>query len=258
MSYTPEYRRILHKLGYYSYQSGLIYRHLNQEGGWDDHLRRCREYVLGAVETLSPKKVTILGSGWLLDLPLAELCEKNISVDLVDIVHPPDVARQVKDIVNVNVVEADATGGLVQEVWNKAGKGFFFRKMNLPEMNVPVYEPESDPGLVVSLNLLTQLEYLPVDFLRRKTKATELELTGIRTEIQEKHLLFLKKNKSVLISDTEEIFYSGNTVQEVVPTVLAAIPEGDNSNEWEWGFDLKGSDYHNRRSKMKVTAITYK
>lgn len=258
MTYSPEYRRILNRLGYYSYQSGLIYRHLNQEGGWDEHLRRCRDYVLGAVEAIMPVKVTILGSGWLLDLPLAELCEKRIAVDLVDIVHPPEVVRQVKEFGNVNLIEADATGGLVEEIWQKAGKSFLFRKMDfMPEINVPVFQPESDPGLVVSLNLLTQLDYLPVDFLRRKTKAGEDELTALRKEIQEKHIMFLKNYKSVLISDTEEIFYNTKNEQEIVSTALAMIPEGENPQEWEWGFDMKGSDFHDRRSKMRVIAVTY-
>lgn len=258
MTYSPEYRRILNKLGYYNYQNGLIYRHLNQEGGWDEHLRRCREYVLIAVSEIKPEKVTILGSGWLLDLPLAELCDKKIAVDLVDIVHPPEVARQVREFENVRVIEADATGGLVEEIWKKAGTRFLFRKLDPPEINVPLFQPESDPGFVVSLNLLTQLEYLPVEYLRKKTKAREEELTELRKVIQESHINFLKKNKSVLITDTEEVVYAGNDEPHAAATVLVRIPEGENRQEWEWSFDMKGSDYHNRKSKMKVTAVTYR
>ena len=64
-------------MGYYDYQSGLIYRHLNQESGWDSHLEKCRSYILRAIDKHKPGKVTVLGSGWLLELPIAEIVEKT-------------------------------------------------------------------------------------------------------------------------------------------------------------------------------------
>ena len=35
---------MLSKMGYYTYQNGLIYNHLNQEGGWDGHLATLQEF----------------------------------------------------------------------------------------------------------------------------------------------------------------------------------------------------------------------
>jgi hypothetical protein len=258
MTYTPEYRRILNRMGYYGYQRGLIYRHLNQEGGWDEHLQRCRDYILNSIESIKPEKVTILGSGWLLDLPLAEICEKAQKVVLIDIVHPPEVAKQVKDLKNVSLVEADVTGGLVLEVWNKVRSQSLFRKISsVSELTLPDYVPENDPGMVISLNILTQLESLIVDFLKRKTRINENELRILRSEIQNKHLAFLQKHTSILISDTEEEFIGKNGNSNVVPTLLTSLPEGTNAKKWTWGFDLKGSDFNTSRSRMKVIAITY-
>ena len=47
-----------------------------------------------ALDYYKPLNVTVLGSGWLLDLPLAEMLEKTEMIYLVDIVHPPEVVMQ--------------------------------------------------------------------------------------------------------------------------------------------------------------------
>jgi len=74
-------------MGYYNYQNGLIIHHVNQEGGWESHQERCRSFILKALELYKPQKVTVLGSGWLLELPFAELIEQTEKVCLIDIIH---------------------------------------------------------------------------------------------------------------------------------------------------------------------------
>ena len=160
---------MLNKMGYYNYQQGLIYRHLNQEGGWDIHLERCRSFILKAIDYYKPRKVTVLGSGWLLELPLSEMSEMTDEICLVDIVHPPQVKQQIAGLKKVKISEQDITGGLIEEVWNKTRKRFFFNKLrSLDSIQIPEYQPEEDPGLVISLNILTQLESLLVDFLKQR------------------------------------------------------------------------------------------
>jgi hypothetical protein len=97
-------------MGYYNYQAGLIHHHIDQQAGWEDHQAHCRNFILKAIELYKPGKVTVLGSGWLLDLPLAELAECNGSVSLIDIVHPPDVIAQARNFNNVELIEQDITG----------------------------------------------------------------------------------------------------------------------------------------------------
>jgi hypothetical protein len=245
-------------MGYYSYQNGLIYRHLNQDGGWDGHLQKCRSYILEAVEKLHPGKVTVLGSGWLLDLPLAEMSERTGRVILADIIHPPEVAKQIKDLKNVELAEVDVTGGLIETVWNKVNERSFFNRLrSVKEIPVPLYRPADDPGLVISLNILTQLETLVSDLLVKKARIEEEELTAFRSEIQKKHISFLSEHQSVLITDVEEVFFSSSGETEIVKTLKTGIPEGTDLREWTWGFDLKGSDYNNLKSRMKVIAVTY-
>lgn len=258
MTHNPEYRRILHRMGYYSYQNGLIYRHMNQEGGWDDHNRRCREYIMGAMNYFKPSKVTILGSGWLLDIPLAEISERVEEVVLADIIHPPEVIRQVEPFRNVRLLETDVTGGLILEVWRAMKQQGFLRKLrSLESIRVPDFIPAEDPGLIISLNLLTQLENLPVEFIKKNAGISDSEIDGFRKNIQEKHIAFLTGRKSVLISDIEEKYIENKGSEKVVPTLQTKIPAGNDHIEWTWDFDLRGSDYNNSRSVLRVAAVTY-
>ena len=244
-------------MGYYNYQSGLIYRHLNQEGSWDDHLERCRSFILKAVDHCSPDKISVLGSGWLMELPLAELVEKNIRVSLIDIVHPPEVKEQAGSIKNVEIIEDDVSGGLISEVWVKSSKYSFLKKMkSLDEIVIPEYNPGTDPGMVISLNILTQIESLLVDFLKRRSDLKEEEFLIFRRKIQNRHLEFLKKHHSVLISDIAEISTNRAGNINSMATLVTDVPDGIFSEEWTWNFDSKSTDFYNSTSVMKILALT--
>jgi hypothetical protein len=255
MTSSQSYRRILQKMGYYDYQHGLIYRHLNQGNGWLRHEKRCRDFILKAADLYLPEKITVLGSGWLLEIPLAELAERTKHICLVDIVHPPAVRNQVKKLKNVELSEQDISGGLIDEVWRKAGKRTFLNKLkSLEDIEIPEFRLE-DTGMVISLNIMTQIEALPLRMLGKKAKAGEEDLYNFRKKIQESHLKFLEKHKSLLITDTAEIFTDSSGNVSGVKTVLADLPEGTLKEKWRWDFDLKGSDYNKKRSVMEVSAI---
>jgi hypothetical protein len=258
MAHSTSYRRMLNKMGYYSYQSGLIYRHLNQENGWDSHLARCRDFIIRAMDIYKPEKITVLGSGWLLELPIAEMIERSVKVSLIDIVHPPDVIAQAGSLSNVELVEADITGGLIEEVWNKSGKSPLIRKtITIDNIVIPEYTPEGDQGMVISLNILTQLESLLIDFLKRHSKIGEEEFFDFRSKIQRRHIDFLKRNRSVLISDTEEIITDKSGSISSVQTLATELPEGLVRDEWTWNFDQTGADFYSRRSVFKVIALAF-
>jgi hypothetical protein len=258
MTHSVPYRRILSKMGYYAYQNGLIYNDLNQEGGWDGHLTNCRNFILRMLEYHQPSALTVLGSGWLLDLPLTEILEKTGKIYLVDIVHPPDVVRQAGELEKIVLVEQDITGGLIEEVWNATRKFSFFRKLkSLGSIAIPGFVPAFDPGLVISLNILTQLETRLVEWLKRRSAAGEDELQLFRKRIQERHIEFLLKNRSVLITDYEEVVTrkSGEVIH--VPTLFASPPQGQFMEEWTWDFDLKGRENYNSTSVIKVRALAF-
>ncbi|HKK43706.1 MAG TPA: hypothetical protein VJ963_14915 [Bacteroidales bacterium] len=258
MTYSPSYRRILTRMGYYGYQNALIFRHVNQFGGWDGHLERCREFILKAVDLFKPEHVTVIGSGWLLDFPLAELSERLKKVTLLDVIHPPDVRKQTERLGNVELMETDATGGLIAEVYAKTGRFLIFKRKNvLSNLVVPEFKPDSDPGMVISLNVLTQLEARILEYLGKKARINEEEILKFREEIQIRHLDFLKKHRSVLITDYAELITGKKGETKTIKTLLTELPEPLLREEWIWNFDLHGSDYYTNRSTIKVLAIAF-
>lgn len=257
MAHSLSYRRILTRLGYYNYQNGLIYRHLNQEGRWENHLEHCRRFILKALEEYKPDKVTVIGSGWLLDLPFAELVERAGRIDMIDIVHPPDVISQVKCFPGVKLIEADATGGLIEEVWLKRGKYKLIQRRNsLSDIIIPEFKPDDDPGMVISLNILTQLESLPITFLKKRSRISDEEVDLFRTRVQKKHVDFLMKHRYVLITDYAELITSRTGDSKTVPTLFTDLPVSAYREEWTWNFDQKGADLYNSVSQFKMVAVT--
>jgi hypothetical protein len=255
MTYSDSYKRILNRMRYYDYQHGFIHSHINQQGGWNAHQEKCRNLIMQAMEIYKPARVTVLGSGWLLELPLIEMLEVTEEIVLVDIIHPPDVYRQTRDLKKIRLVEDDVSGGLIAEVWKKAGKLSVLKKLpSLDNIVIPDYNPPGDPGLVLSLNILTQLEYLPLKLLKRKTNATEEEFEYFRHGVQESHLRFLLKNKSLLITDVATVYtdVKGNISEK--KTAYVEMPRGKVTEEWIWDFDLKYSDYNRKSSVLRIYA----
>jgi len=256
MAHNLSYRKILHRMGYYNYQRGLIYHHFEEEGSWNSHLRNCRDFVLKALDFYKPSKVTVLGSGWLLDLPLEEMCDSVAEINLVDIIHPPEVKEQAGKLKKVFLREEDVSGGLITEVWEKCRHRLFFNKLrSLDEIRIFEFQPKFDPGMIISLNIMTQLENLPLEFIKKRSVNNEESYVCFRKEVQSKHLSFLENHKSVLITDISEIITdnSGNSTEN--PSVLTDLPEAKLKVEWTWNFDLRKSDYYRKKSVFKVAAM---
>lgn len=255
MTNQPEFRRILYRMGYYSYQDGLIRHHHDQDEGWLGHEKKCREFILKTVDIVRPSVVTVLGSGWLMELPLAEMSEKCSLIRLVDIIHPPGIKEQTAPLGNVEIVEDDISGGLIKEVWDIAGKRTYFNRLDaLEAITIPEYRLPDDTEMVISLNILTQLESLPERLLRKKSKAPEEEFFVFRKGIQQNHIKMLQRHKSVLISDSEEITIDRSGRQSERQTMLVS-PGREPDEEWIWDFDLSGYDSNIMKSLFRIKAF---
>lgn len=258
MTYNLSYRRVLNRMGYYNYQRGLIYHHLDEEGSWNSHLGNCRAFIMKAMEFLKPAKVTVLGSGWLLDLPLREMAETGVHICLVDIVHPPEVKEQVARLEKVTLIEDDVSGGLISEVWEKARRRFLINRLRTPDsIDVREYMPGFDPGMVISLNILTQLENLPLVFLKRRSGGDEEAFMRFRRRVQEKHIGFLKKHPSVLITDISEVITESSGRINEIPSVVVDLPEAQQTDEWTWHFEEKRPDFFRKKSAFRVRAMMF-
>jgi hypothetical protein len=252
----PSLKKIYASLGYYDYQAGLITRYVGQGDGWKQHLSNCRNFILKAVEIIKPEKITVLGSGWLLDLPLAELSQTCREVVLTDIAHPPDVRRQIRSMGNVSTVNDDISGGLAENVWIFGRKSTVFRRIRtLKGLEIPEYSFSTDPGLVISLNILSQIDFIPIRYLKKRCRIEKEELSLFRKAVQASHLKLLLKYPSVLITDFEEVFTKTDGSEYIEKTVEESLPSGKYREEWTWDFDLKRADYYTLQSRRKVAAV---
>lgn len=245
--------RILKRMGYLADQEGIIRRYLREQGGWDSHLLKCRKYITDRVKAQAISDITILGSGWLLDVPLEELAELCNSVSLIDINHPRQIRRKVKQFKNVRLLKDDITGGLINEVW-KICRG---EPGNLNSIDLPPYRFDSDPGTLISLNILTQTDTLLIDYLTKNTKINIEEQRRFRERVQSSHINLLKPYPHLLITDFEEeiIDIDTGTIIEIRPLLFTSMPEGKNIQEWEWIFDSSGEYYRRKRVSFKVMAL---
>ncbi len=243
-------RHISRRLGYKANQQGIINRYLREMGQWDSHLWRCRKYILDSIALYKPDTITFLGSGWLLDIPLEEAAERCRKVRLVDVMHPPQVRHKVSKINNVELYRQDISGGALAEIWDA-----YRKDAGISSMEMPAYDPGFDAGLVFSVNILTQLDSLIVDYLVRKTGMNYKDLRPLRKNMQRAHIRYLETVDSVLITDYVEYLKRGDDIVADNKLVFCSLPKGRRVEEWIWEFDNSGNYYSGKRVIFGVKAI---
>ena len=152
-SCSPYVRR----LGYLDETIAMRGRYRRSSTAWQPHLENTRRFVLSVAERVRNRdKVVILGSGLLLDLPLAELSAMFRNIVLMDIVCLPEIRRQIKGYSNVSFVEHDVTT-IAERLYTNRLQGI----PELPKVAPASAETYKDAGLVISLNILSQLWVVP-------------------------------------------------------------------------------------------------
>lgn len=243
-------RRRARKLGYIADQQGIINRYLREQGGWDSHLIKTRDFIVEGVRAAKPDIVTILGSGWLLDIPLEELASLCEHINLVDINHPAQVKRKAGILKNVSLIEDDITGGVAGLL-----PGAIRNSISAAAIEIPRYKPDYERGMVVSANLLTQLDMIPADYLAARSDSSREDLRQFRKRIQEAHIDFLREQTSLLVSDVlEEVWREDEKVEEN-DLLFTRFPAGKMERQWIWDFDTGGSYYRRSRVLFKVRAV---
>jgi hypothetical protein len=249
-------KNILRRMKYTSDQRGIMNRYLAEGDNWEEHLSRTQEFIISSLKNPGTGSVTILGSGWLLDLPFEYLCENCRSVYLVDIVHPPQIVNKTKGLANVQLVEADITGGaitgafrLVQE-YRKTGRG------SILDITCQATQGNAPADYLVSLNILNQLDILLVDYICRFMEVPEDEKTAFRKRIQQQHLELLEPGRACLVSDISERILDGTAkVISTKPLIWTELPESNTRQEWTWAFDTRGEYNRGNNTEMLVAAV---
>ena len=243
------------RAGYVSDQLGIRNRFLRESGNWKSHLDNTRNFIVEAArKTEKHTSVAVLGSGWLYDVPIDELSQMFESVTLVDIVHPEPVKARAARMPNVRLVTADLTGGAVQQAMNAPSFQSFvdWLPSAAPDINLSEFD------LVVSVNLLNQLDIILCDYLQRHFGVDDAELLTVRRTVQQQHINWLPAGCTCLITDYRQIDIplDGSPKTET-QLVFADMPEKPPVREWEWLFDTNQRYSEKNNTIFKVMAICF-
>jgi len=249
----------LHRMGFYNDQSGIIRRYKREEPVWQPHIEACKRLIIRAVSEVEPHHIAVTGAGSLLDLPLQDLVREKRTITLVDIVPPLPAVIETANFEGVSFLEDDISGGLVERVYRLTSRTAFRRKADISALlDFGSWSPPAGTDMVISLNILTQLAALPVDYLRRKTRITPEEEKLIRRTVQQKHLEMLRRYNSVLITDFAEIKTENGGREPAVPLLEVDLPTGVVNEQWDWFFDSHGGYNEGKTTVFRVAGIVFR
>lgn len=244
-------------MGFIRDQQDIYNCFINEEGGWISHLENTKKYIAKFIENRKGN-VVVLGSGWLLDIPVSILSTHFEIVYLVDISHPAQIKQLVKQYSNVELVSMDITGGLIELVYYEVKKNSKNNsKPNLQQINNQDFKLNFTFDCIISVNILNQLDNLLLEYLKKYFMFDENTIIEFRRNIQQKHLDFLSNYHSCLITGFEEWAFDPETNKiDTKKLVYCEIPTHENSRNWDWLFDMKGNYNQGKKTILKVMAAT--
>jgi hypothetical protein len=249
--------RILQHMGFFSDQDGIVRRFINEGSNWNEHLKNTKSFIELCVKDACPKNIAVLGSGWMLDVPLDFLAEHCDNVFLFDIRHPRQVVHRFRNLKNISFINQDITGGAIEFVYKTMDK----RRPKPEELNhfIPDgFSSKVSIDYVVSVNILNQLDILLLEYLRKFSLPDSFSAEKFRSNIQLAHINSLLKNKLCLITDYEELLYdNADQLLKTNSLLYTHIPEGKMREEWIWKFDSQMTYYPNQKTYFKVQAIQF-
>jgi len=247
---------MLRKMNYISDQNGIINRYLKEPDHWKEHLETSGNFIIQCAEKRNKNVAVILGSGWLLDVPIDYLSAAFKKVYLLDIHHPVQIKHKLKKYPNVFLVETDITGGLISEVY-KLVKDFKKKKTikDITTLNYTGFMLNVKPDFMVSLNMMNQLDILIIDYLKPFKIYNELELNTMRKMIQQSHFDFLAQRNAILITDCEELITDNKNIENNHSIIHIPLPTDKIKLRWKWIFDTQNSYYPEKKVVFNVVAM---
>ena len=218
-------------LGYRTELVAIGARYRRCRTAWAAHLARSSRAVETAISrTRGRDTAIVLGSGRLLDVPLAALSSAFRRVVLVDVLHPLPVRIAQHRYGNVELRPADITGTIA--ALRRLAPG---QALPPPQSFALLHEPGVD--LVVSLNLLSQLDVVPAEWIEGRlgpTSTAAAEAFG--AAMARTHLEDLRRCTATvcLITDVERRHVGPDgTILEREETVRGlTLPPA--AEEWLW------------------------
>jgi hypothetical protein len=250
-SFTTPLSPPLRALGYLDEFLDMRRRAHANRAAWQPHLDATRRFVLSAARTCRNRNtVVVLGSGLLLDVPLAELSALFGEVVLKDVVCLPEVRRQIRTYQNTSFSECDVTG---------VAKPLYALKQQavsrLPEPLPP--DRDSDAGLTVSLNILSQLWVVPRAYAARHLRGiTEDRIDDWCRQIVGSHYQWLRSQPGDVCMVADHAFIKrdgeGKVISRASTVYDLELPPPDTS--WTWHIVPPGKDPGSASKELLVGA----
>lgn len=247
---TKEARR----LGYLYESIALRERYRRCEASWRHHIAKCHEETLSVVDRSSANRCMLaLGSGLLVEIPMADLLRRFARIVLVDFVHPREVRRRWGVHPRVSLLEIDLLG--IAAPLLKWSCDTSDQKLPVPMPPTALNQYGAD--FVLSANCLSQLALKPRQHLERKVESAKLD--QFCEQLARAHLTQVKElapDKHLVISDyeTRVLDLNGNVVDRATPFFDQQVLSRHTS--WNWLLAPRGEASRHQSIEMSVGAFT--
>jgi hypothetical protein len=221
--------RYVKAMGYLDEQVSIKARYERCRRAWEPHLERTKEVIRAAVRRCpARRKAVVFGSGMLLDVPLSELSAQFAQVVLVDVVHPLGAGWR---LANVSALAADVTG-VAETVYHIARRG----DEPLPRFAPQEFCDDPEVDLVASVNLLSQLPYLPCKYLSDAGVYRAEDIAAFGRDVVRAHIDYLKRLPGVvaLVCDLERLTVDGGGALVERQSALRGVGLPWSGEGWVW------------------------
>ncbi len=209
-------------------QIGILNRYVREYDNWTSHLENSKKFIIQQLEDTEYSSIAILGSGWLLDVPIEFLSSKFKIIYLVDIIHPEVIRRKFNKYAQIQFIEFDVT-----QIWQSLNS----KSLSFDWQDIAVPQLPFQADIVVSLNLMSQLAELPFDYFLSEKIPKEIKYS-IKKSFQKQHFVLLQQFKHwILISDYIERRMTKIGQISNNQLIYYEIPEKYYQTSWMWNFD---------------------
>jgi len=238
--------------GHLSESISLLSRESRCQKSWLPHRTQCKNFIKDHLKLASHfDSVLVLGSGPLHEVPIEELSKAFKKVTLVDIVHLKNTKESVAHLKNIVFVEHDIT-----ELEHS-----LHHDKNLID-HVPQKFLDEDWGLVLSVNLMSQLPIHLEKYINKKlkNKFSSQDVSRYLQNSTRNHLAYLHLFNApfIIITDTEVHYCdkNDNVIQIDKNYEHLSLPEKLSS--WSWSLAPIPEFQKDIAIKMKVSAFMIK
>lgn len=240
-------------MGFYSDQSGILRRYKREATFWSEHLQNTSNSILKFANKYKKGKIAILGSGWLLDIPVFELNVLFNEVWLFDIRHPDSIVKKYEEE-GIHFVSKDISGYALPLYDLCKGK----RKISIDDINrlQPILNINLDDfDCVISCNILDQLDDLLIEYIRNNAIVNSDVEKSLRFNLQQLHVDMLPKDKTLIITDTLEFLVNKESIVSEKKVIFCNIDCLKKITEWVWKFDNSKMYRSKGNTWFRVTAF---